>query len=671
MSNPNTIAQVTEAASAVDGTGVTLTTDEPTLFPVGLLVELYPSQTRDGSVLTRAKQTVGYLVTANPGTGQLTGEINYYDLVDPPQVEKGWIIDGRRTASPDNIYDVDDVDFALTTTGLQAAINAASAAPAGGHVRIKGDLSLTTTPITWPITGNVELSADPGVVIQAPTSGSVAGVFHPLGQRSAASTLQANAPRGQTFITHNQTGGLTFAVDDYIQIIDPVTFAVHTDIVQGVSGAAPQSVTLLLPLSTSFLTANSAICYKVTPIPNLYFHDLNFHGGANSLIMIESQLTANARFERLKFAGFAAGNVTGSTGGSGLYSDLSYKPVYRDITLDRCGDQAVAAFVDVNNTGSVAENIQLERCGVGFNNTGTNHFSYKGIKAAFSWVRSINIGANFAGGLGGYDGVVEDCWAHHCAGGGTGIAMRGGSAYVEVVNSGAYANESDGLYIVGSTAEHHLTFRGGNYSGNHTSSGVDIDLATSGTYANRFFGVRYGTRTDSGLGTQWDYTIASTIAPVTNTVTETAVLTALLQAGQLSLYNRIHVRLAGVITGNPGGDRTFTLRVKYGATTMFADVTIAIPTSANGRPFSLDFTLLNNAATNAQIMNGTFSIGDITAPASGQGNISAASLLLPPCDIRGTAAEDSTAAKTLSVTVEMSANDYTITPNIGLVELLG
>ncbi len=106
MSNPNAIAQVTEAASATDGAGVTLSTDEPTKFPVGLLVELYPSQTRDGSVLTRARSTVGYLVTANPGSGQLTGIINYYDLVDPPQVESGWIIDGRRTASVDNIYDV-------------------------------------------------------------------------------------------------------------------------------------------------------------------------------------------------------------------------------------------------------------------------------------------------------------------------------------------------------------------------------------------------------------------------------------------------------------------------------------------------------------------------------------------------------------------------------------
>jgi len=171
VSDPRAIAQVTTAASAVSGAGVTLDVSDASLFVLGQLLELYPSQYGDGAPLARAGQTVRFQVSAKAGA-TLTGVMNPDGYPNPPRVEKGWIADGRAGAGASGLVrNVDGVDFPRTWQGIYDAAEAGagkvivspgpaipfSASPAtGGYVRYVDDLTidLQDTEITMVVHGN-------------------------------------------------------------------------------------------------------------------------------------------------------------------------------------------------------------------------------------------------------------------------------------------------------------------------------------------------------------------------------------------------------------------------------------------------------------------------------------------------------------------------------------
>jgi hypothetical protein len=149
-----------------------------------------------------------------------------------------------------------------------------------------------------------------------------------------------------------------------------------------------------------------------------------------------------------------------------------------------------------------------------------------------------------------------------------------------------------------------------------------------------------------------------------NSAAEQTIYSFSIPGGTLGTTSAVRLTLDSVFLNNTGGQRTFTLRVKYGATTLFQEAVAPINASATVNIVAPLRLLLHadGASTSAQRFQGEFSVGDgnTGAPAAGYGNVGAApSFTFRP--FGGTAAEDSTANKTLAVTVQFDAATATQT----------
>jgi hypothetical protein len=119
----------------------------------------------------------------------------------------------------------------------------------------------------------------------------------------------------------------------------------------------------------------------------------------------------------------------------------------------------------------------------------------------------------------------------------------------------------------------------------------------------------------------------------------------------LGIDKTIWVHLHGTYTNNSGSNRTFTFRVKYGASLMFADDSINLA-SGNDRAWSLDAYLTARGAASAEIVYGSFNISAVNAATSGVGDMSANDTLTS--SLSGNCTEDSTSAKDFALTYQAS-----------------
>lgn len=567
-------------------------------------------------------------------------------------------------------YVVDGVAYPATRAGILAAATAASGA-GGGHVVIARDITSDTTSFAYPATGNVEISGLPGVVISAPLAGA-ANLFTATGTLSATSVVASNIARRARSVPHNQTAGLTFARGDYIKITDSTTQS-HQARVVAVSGAAPQTVVFDLPTSVAFTTANSATVAKMTPVPGLYIHDLSFDNNSNTSAVraIIGTNLAEDRWENLTFTGFKGSGLTGGDAANAFSLVSTYQSSRRHIKVYDSGTLGVAAVQHSNNTRSLDEDYEIVGCGVAFNQLFANHFTMRSVHVTYSG-EGIVLGSN-ATNAGVTDGVLEDCWAHHITAGGTGFRVRGGVAYCEFTDCGAYACDSDGLYLVGlATPEHHLTFNNCRFEGNAVTSGVDIELQTTTTapYAIEFSNTTYGTKTDTGIGTVWNNTLPTTGASIVNSTTRTFLLQKLLYPGQMTLYNAFEGCYTGIIANN-AGNRQITFELQLGATAQIIKTTAVIGASASNRPFEVHFAVRNNGATNVQNMRMTVLIGLPTAGETGDGTLATAAPLLGPQPLYAAGAVDTTAATSINLVGTCLTNDFTVAAAMAWVRRVG
>jgi len=144
---------------------------------------------------------------------------------------------------------------------------------------------------------------------------------------------------------------------------------------------------------------------------------------------------------------------------------------------------------------------------------------------------------------------------------------------------------------------------------------------------------------------------------VTNTTTETTIYSYTVPGGTLGTSNMLRLTIWGQYLNNTGGARTLTIKVKYGATTV-ADETRATNADAANQDFKLEAFLMAAGATNSQkggfVIHGA-NVNQIFSNAS-----------------YGTAAEDSTASKTLTVTVthDSASANCTFNKEVAILELL-
>lgn len=138
----------------------------------------------------------------------------------------------------------------------------------------------------------------------------------------------------------------------------------------------------------------------------------------------------------------------------------------------------------------------------------------------------------------------------------------------------------------------------------------------------------------------------------TSVSTEQTLYSKSIAGGTLGLLGAVKLIVAGDMQNNSGGSTNFTVRVKYGATTWYGDLT-AVATSANRRLLRLEFDLSSLNNTSKQRGAGTLWLGDGTAGSvAGSGDID--SSVRTTTQIAGPAAEDSESAKNLDVTIQFS-----------------
>jgi hypothetical protein len=164
--------------------------------------------------------------------------------------------------------------------------------------------------------------------------------------------------------------------------------------------------------------------------------------------------------------------------------------------------------------------------------------------------------------------------------------------------------------------------------------------------------------------------VPNPLVTISNSAAETSVLSVSIPADTLGTAGGVKVSIYGRYVNNTGANRTFTARVKFGSTTLFADTTANLATSATARPVAFEMGLLNKNATNAQGLGGTMTVSNSTAGANGFGDL-ATDEIIAQTAISGTSAENTTAARTFDVTMQLSnaSAAHTFTVDYALLEL--
>jgi hypothetical protein len=169
-------------------------------------------------------------------------------------------------------------------------------------------------------------------------------------------------------------------------------------------------------------------------------------------------------------------------------------------------------------------------------------------------------------------------------------------------------------------------------------------VAAAGGFVTAHF---YGRTVDTGPLDR-----SGTDVPWSNTAAEQTLYSLSIKGGTLSTKNKVTLSLRGFVNGrNVAGADTLTWRFKYGATTLVTftqQLNSVGPVRLNTEPYAITVELMGHNATNAQTMRTISvmreSVGGSIVPVS-------------PGLLRGTATEDSTADKTLAVTVQFSFAD--------------
>lgn len=152
------------------------------------------------------------------------------------------------------------------------------------------------------------------------------------------------------------------------------------------------------------------------------------------------------------------------------------------------------------------------------------------------------------------------------------------------------------------------------------------------------------------------FTAGSTTAVIDNSAAETSIFSGTIPANTLGTSGAVRVILSGQVLNDSGASQGYTLRVKYGATTMYADAsnTTIIGNSSTRRTWRMEFTLFSDGTTGTQRVEGLIGpFGAAAAATTGYGDL-AASASINPVPIGGTSSEDSTADKTLDITIQLT-----------------
>lgn len=159
------------------------------------------------------------------------------------------------------------------------------------------------------------------------------------------------------------------------------------------------------------------------------------------------------------------------------------------------------------------------------------------------------------------------------------------------------------------------------------------------------------------------YAAFTSTIDVVSSSSATAVLSQSIDAGHLSSDRLLRCTIIGDYLNNDGATRNLTLSIVFGATTLWADPFSSITNASTRRPIRWTFEIANLGAANSQFMAGVFWMGSSSAPTTGLGRTNGGNFtttmnadLQHNVSFAGSASEDTTTAKTLTVNVQHSAS---------------
>jgi hypothetical protein len=139
---------------------------------------------------------------------------------------------------------------------------------------------------------------------------------------------------------------------------------------------------------------------------------------------------------------------------------------------------------------------------------------------------------------------------------------------------------------------------------------------------------------------------------IENTASEVTLYSYAFGAGELGANDAVRVIVCCRFLNQTGGARGFTLGIKLGGTTIYADATKAFSSGASYRAWFVRFILNNLGSLSSQALNGSVEISNTQGTMTGLGDLSGAAVLDGESPIHGVASENMAVAKTLSITVQ-------------------
>lgn len=179
------------------------------------------------------------------------------------------------------------------------------------------------------------------------------------------------------------------------------------------------------------------------------------------------------------------------------------------------------------------------------------------------------------------------------------------------------------------------------------------------------------------------YKVLTNEIDIVNSVTETDVLkdgvgTALsIGAGHMSTNRMLRATIHADYLNNSGSNKTFTLKVLFGGTVFYEDVTPLLDfSSASRQPIRIVLELPNLGSTNSQWLSGVLFKGEAGGATTGIGDLdtnfgwgSGSSIIVP---FAGSGTIDTTVARNLEVKITHSAAHASTSfrKKLAIVELL-
>lgn len=152
----------------------------------------------------------------------------------------------------------------------------------------------------------------------------------------------------------------------------------------------------------------------------------------------------------------------------------------------------------------------------------------------------------------------------------------------------------------------------------------------------------------------WQIDVDATQQVVQASTAETVIYTTSLGGGTLGTQGCVRLLLNGTYLNSSGSASTLELKVTYGGTLMYEDLSTSLASATNRAPLIIQLDLAGADLTNAQTLHGFQYRSDrTTAPSTGLGPLDQPGNVFP---IYGTAAVDSTVNQTLEVKVQHSNN---------------